>query len=127
MTWPALLILAGGTYLLRLAGLALRGRLRLPDRVDHYVDLGATALLVALVATAALLDGGGSRAGPARRSRRRRARRLAAGAVRRRRGPGRGNGRGAARAGRAVTRPPRPAAYVGRPRWAPLRSVPAGA
>jgi branched-subunit amino acid transport protein len=58
MTWPALLTLAGGTYLLRLAGLALRGRLRLPDRVDRYVDLGATALLVALVATAALLDGG---------------------------------------------------------------------
>ena len=58
MTWPALLTLAGGTYLLRLAGLALRGRLRLPGRVDRYVDLGATALLVALVATAALLDGG---------------------------------------------------------------------
>ena len=59
MTWPAQLTLAGGTDLLRLAGLALRGRLRLPDRVDRYVDLGATALLVALVATAALLDGGG--------------------------------------------------------------------
>ncbi|MBL8927774.1 MAG: AzlD domain-containing protein [Pseudonocardia sp.] len=57
MTWPALLTLAGGTYLLRLAGLALRGRVRLPARVDRYVDLGATALLVALVATATLLDG----------------------------------------------------------------------
>jgi len=57
MTWSALLILAAGTYLLRLAGLALRGRLRLPARVDRYVDLGATALLVALVATATLLDG----------------------------------------------------------------------
>ncbi len=57
MTWPALLTLAGGTYLLRLAGLVLRERLRLPDRVERYVDLGATALLVALVATATLLDG----------------------------------------------------------------------
>lgn len=58
MTWSALLILAAGTYLLRLAGLVLRNRLRLPARVERYVDLGATALLVALVATAALLDGG---------------------------------------------------------------------
>ena len=57
MTWTALLILAAGTYLLRLAGLALRDRLRLPGRVDRYVDLGATALLVALVAVGALLDG----------------------------------------------------------------------
>jgi branched-subunit amino acid transport protein len=58
MTWPALLTLAAGTYLMRLAGLVLRGRLRLPARVERYVDLGATALLVALVTTAALLDGG---------------------------------------------------------------------
>jgi branched-subunit amino acid transport protein len=57
MTWPALLALAAGTYLMRLAGLLLRGRLRLPARVERYVDLGATALLVALVTTAALLDG----------------------------------------------------------------------
>jgi branched-subunit amino acid transport protein len=57
MTWPALLTLAAGTYLMRLAGLVLRGRLRLPARVERYVDLGATALLVALVTTAALLDG----------------------------------------------------------------------
>ena len=57
MTWPAMLTLAAGTYLMRLAGLVLRGRLRLPARVERYVDLGATALLVALVTTAALLDG----------------------------------------------------------------------
>ena len=57
MTWPALLTLAAGTYLTRLAGLVLRDRLRLPARVERYVDLGATALLVALVTTAALLDG----------------------------------------------------------------------
>jgi branched-subunit amino acid transport protein len=59
VTWTAVLALAGGTYLLRLAGLVLRGRLRLPARVERYVDLGATALLVGLVSTAALLDGGG--------------------------------------------------------------------
>ena len=59
MTWPALLTLAGEAQQVGAAGLALRGRLCLPDRVDRYVDLGATALLVALVATAALLDGGG--------------------------------------------------------------------
>jgi branched-subunit amino acid transport protein len=57
MTWLALFALAGGTYLLRFGGIALRGRVRLPDRVERYVDLGATALLVALVATATLLDG----------------------------------------------------------------------
>ena len=57
MTWTALLVLAAGTYSLRLAGLVLRDRLRLPARVERYVDLGATALLVALVADSALLDG----------------------------------------------------------------------
>jgi branched-subunit amino acid transport protein len=57
MSWTALLVLAGGTYLLRLSGLVLRDRLHLPPRVERYVDLGATALLVALVAVATLLDG----------------------------------------------------------------------
>jgi branched-subunit amino acid transport protein len=59
MTWSAVLALAGGTYLLRLAGLVLRDRVAVPARVERYLDLGATALLVALVATAALTDGGG--------------------------------------------------------------------
>ena len=58
MTWPAVLVLAAGTYLLRAAGLVLRDRVRVPARVERYIDLGATALLVALVATAALTDGG---------------------------------------------------------------------
>ena len=57
MTWTALLVLAAGTYSLRLAGLVLRERLRLPARVERYVDLGATALLVALVTVSTLLDG----------------------------------------------------------------------
>ena len=59
MTWTAVLALAAGTYLLRLSGLLLRDRMRLPERVERYVDLGATALLVALVATAALTADGG--------------------------------------------------------------------
>ena len=59
MNWPAVLVLAAGTYLLRLAGIVLRDRVRISSRVERYVDLGATALLVALVATAALTDGTG--------------------------------------------------------------------
>jgi branched-subunit amino acid transport protein len=59
VTWAAVLALAGGTYLLRLAGLVLRDRVTVPARVERYLDLGATALLVALVATAALTEAGG--------------------------------------------------------------------
>jgi len=59
VNWPAVLTLAAGTYLTRLAGLLLRGRVEIPPRVERLVDLGATALLMALVATAALTDGDG--------------------------------------------------------------------
>lgn len=59
MTLAAVLALAAGTYLLRLAGLLLRDRISMPERVQRYVDLGATALLVALVSTAALIEDGG--------------------------------------------------------------------
>jgi branched-subunit amino acid transport protein len=59
VNWPAVLTLAAGTYLLRVSGLVLRHRMHVPDRVQRYLDLGATALLVALVATAALTDGTG--------------------------------------------------------------------
>lgn len=59
MTWPAVLALAVGTYLLRLSGLLLRDRVRLPRRAERLIDLAATALLVALVATAALTEAGG--------------------------------------------------------------------
>jgi branched-subunit amino acid transport protein len=59
VTWPAVLSLAAGTYLLRVVGIVLRGRLRVPERVERYLDLGATALLVALIATAALTQDGG--------------------------------------------------------------------
>jgi branched-subunit amino acid transport protein len=59
VTWPALLTLAAGTYLLRVAGIVLRDRLTVPERVERYLDLAATALLVALVATATLTEDGG--------------------------------------------------------------------
>lgn len=59
MSWSAVLTLAVGTYLTRLGGLLLRGRVDVPARVERYPDLAATALLVALAATAALTDAGG--------------------------------------------------------------------
>ncbi|MCW0212830.1 MAG: AzlD domain-containing protein [Pseudonocardia sp.] len=59
MTWTAVLVLAGGTYLLRLTGILLRGRVTMPERLERLVDLGATALLVGLVAAAALTEAGG--------------------------------------------------------------------
>ena len=57
--WPVLFAFAVGTYLIRFAGIALRDRMTLPERVVRLTDLGATALLVALVATAALTEDGG--------------------------------------------------------------------
>lgn len=59
MTWAAVLTLAGGTYLIRLAGLLLRGRVTVPARVERYLDLGATSLLVALVAVSTFTQDGG--------------------------------------------------------------------
>lgn len=58
MNWPAVLTLAAGTYLLRVVGIVLRGRMRVPQRVERHLDLGATALLVALIATATLTENG---------------------------------------------------------------------
>jgi branched-subunit amino acid transport protein len=59
VNWAAVLTLAAGTYLLRVVGIVLRGRMRVPERVERLLDLGATALLVALIATAALTEDGG--------------------------------------------------------------------
>ena len=53
MTWLALFVLAGGTYLLRVSGLLLADRLRIPDAIRRYFDLAATVLLTALAVTAA--------------------------------------------------------------------------
>jgi branched-subunit amino acid transport protein len=59
VNWPAVVTLAAGTYLMRVVGIVLRDRLRVPERVERHLDLGATALLVALVATATLTENGG--------------------------------------------------------------------
>ena len=59
MNWTAVLVLGAGTYLLRVVGIVLRDRLTVPERVERYLDLAATALLVALVATATLTEDGG--------------------------------------------------------------------
>ena len=84
MTWPALLTLAAGTYLVRLVGLVLGERLPLPSWAIRLLDLGATALLVALAATAALTEAGGFVGWSAAvRGGRRSHRGVAAGAVRR--------------------------------------------
>jgi len=59
VTWLAIAVLGAGTYLVRLAGLLLRGRVTVPERLQRLLDLGASALLVALAATAALTQGDG--------------------------------------------------------------------
>lgn len=51
-------ILAVGTYAIRLAGVALRDRLDLPDPARQLLAIAAVALLTALAATAALTDAG---------------------------------------------------------------------
>jgi branched-subunit amino acid transport protein len=51
-------ILAGGTYGLRLAGVMLRDRLTVSERVSRLLPLAAVALLAALAATAALTEAG---------------------------------------------------------------------
>jgi hypothetical protein len=63
----AILVLAAGTYAFRVAGPLLRARLArargggeaaLPPRVTELMSAAAIVLLVALIATAALTDGG---------------------------------------------------------------------
>jgi branched-subunit amino acid transport protein len=51
-------VLAAGTYGLRLAGVMLRDRLTVSERVSRLLPLAAVALLAALAATAALTEAG---------------------------------------------------------------------
>lgn len=53
----AILVLAVGTFSLRLAGPLLRTRFELPERAQQVMSVAAIVLLAALVATAALTDG----------------------------------------------------------------------
>ncbi|MFI9819815.1 AzlD domain-containing protein [Streptomyces sp. NPDC052013] len=54
-----ILALAVGTYAFRLVGPLLHGRVELPSRVQELLSAGAVVLLVALLATGALTEGGG--------------------------------------------------------------------
>jgi branched-subunit amino acid transport protein len=56
----AVLVLAVGTFSLRIAGPLLRTRFELPERVEKVMATAAVVLLAALVATAALTDGHGA-------------------------------------------------------------------
>lgn len=67
MTITAILVLAVGTYAFRVAGPLLRARMvrahgggevTLPPRLTELMSVAATVLLVALIATTALTDGG---------------------------------------------------------------------
>ncbi|MFC8367417.1 MULTISPECIES: AzlD domain-containing protein [unclassified Streptomyces] len=58
-TVAVILALAVGTYAFRLVGPALHGRVELPVRVRELLSAGAVVLLVALLATGALTEGGG--------------------------------------------------------------------
>jgi branched-subunit amino acid transport protein len=57
MSWWVIIVLAVGTYAFRLAGPFLRDRITLSEEVKRFLTLAAVALLAALIATAALLDG----------------------------------------------------------------------
>jgi branched-subunit amino acid transport protein len=54
------LILAVGTFSLRLAGPLMRTRFEMPERAEQVMAAAAVVLLAALVTTAALTDGHGA-------------------------------------------------------------------
>ncbi|MFJ9869341.1 AzlD domain-containing protein [Streptomyces sp. NPDC101165] len=58
-TVAMILALAVGTYAFRLVGPLLHGRVTVPARVQELASTGAIVLLVALLATDALTEGGG--------------------------------------------------------------------
>ncbi|GHI05744.1 branched-chain amino acid transporter [Streptomyces cellostaticus] len=58
-TVAVILALAVGTYAFRLVGPLLHGRVTVPARVQELASAGAVVLLVALLATGALTEGGG--------------------------------------------------------------------
>ncbi|MER6286620.1 AzlD domain-containing protein [Streptomyces sviceus] len=58
-TVAMILAMAVGTYAFRLVGPVLHGRVELPERLRELLSAGAIVLLVALLATGALTEGGG--------------------------------------------------------------------
>jgi branched-subunit amino acid transport protein len=57
MLIAAILVLAVGTYTIRLSGVVLRDRLELSDTLQRVLPMAAAALLAALATTAALMEG----------------------------------------------------------------------
>ncbi|MBW6436788.1 AzlD domain-containing protein [Actinoplanes hulinensis] len=57
MLITAILILAVGTYAIRLSGVVLRDRLELSEPLQRLLPMSAAALLAALAGTAALMAG----------------------------------------------------------------------
>lgn len=55
MTAIAILVLAVGIYLTRLAGPVLRGRITISERTEELLSQSATVVLVALVVTSAVV------------------------------------------------------------------------
>jgi branched-subunit amino acid transport protein len=58
-TVAVIMALAVGTYAFRLVGPVLHGRLDIPAKVRELLSAAAVVLLVALLATGALTEGGG--------------------------------------------------------------------
>ncbi|AOS62892.1 AzlD domain-containing protein [Actinoalloteichus hymeniacidonis] len=59
MSMTTVLVLAAGTYLLRVAGPLLRGRVEVSDEAKRLLATAATTLLAALLLTSALTEAGG--------------------------------------------------------------------
>ena len=59
MSLLAIVALAAGTYLFRLAGPVFRHRIQIPDRLQRLVSVAAVVLLIALAVTSALTQGHG--------------------------------------------------------------------
>lgn len=57
MTLIAILLLAAGTYALRVTGPLLHGRIQLGPRVTRLLSVSASVLILALAVTAALTQG----------------------------------------------------------------------
>jgi hypothetical protein len=57
MTWPALVILALGTYAMKAAGPVVLGSRTLPDRIVALFGLLAVTLLAALAAVSTFAEG----------------------------------------------------------------------
>ncbi|WP_037674459.1 AzlD domain-containing protein [Streptomyces griseus] len=57
-TFVMILALAAGTYAFRLVGPVLHGRVDISPRLQDLLSTGAVVLLVALLATGALTEGG---------------------------------------------------------------------